>query len=240
MIGTLIWAEFIHLYHAGARWITGGLVILGAGVWLLPGKPVGPFAANALLTPKGFTALAPMAYADVLEIGLPWAVATLVLLLQTDLRDASRSLTATWSVKTSVWAVSRVVAALLWGVGWLVAGAGIPALFGQPVSFVRTLIVVFPVIVVLAGVTFAASESFLDAWPGVLAFALMSLLGLGIPGLPFAQADRRNLEVFDGRNHLMSPGLIHNLDWLTTFGAAAFVVGWVAWDQHRKRGAYQS
>lgn len=229
--------ELAHLYRAGALKITGGLVIVSMAVWwLLPNNVSGPFSPNALLTPAGFHAMGPMAYSNILEVVIPWATAALALILQREIGEGARALSYTWPVPTFWWMMARVAALLAWGVGWTLVGAGIPAMLGAPIAFGRVLASVFPVVLMLIGITLAASECGRDAWAGVAALGALSLLGLGIRGLPFQQAIKRNLEIFDARNHLWTGGLIHNLLWLVALGLFCLAVGEAAWNFHRKRG----
>jgi hypothetical protein len=230
----------VHLYRAGAQWITVGLVVIGAAVWLLPGRPVGPFTATGLLKPAAWASFGPMAYADVLDVLIPWAAGGALLLLESDCRESQRSLTLAWPTETTAWMAGRALAVVSWGLGWTVAAAGIPALLAQPVDFGRDVMLVLPVVVFLTGVTFASTELFHDPWAGLLTAVIVSLLGLGIRHLPFADAKIGQLEVFDARNHLWGPGLVHNGWSLAGLGVMGFAMGWGALALHRRRGTYQS
>ncbi len=234
-----VWlAEMAHLWHAGAQWITVVLVVMGGTVWLLPGKPLGPFPATALIKSSGWSWFGAVAYADILDVIIPWGAVGAVLLLEHDCRDAQRTLLLVWSTRSVDWVGGRSLAVISWGLGWTLLASGIPSLLAAPVHFARDVILVIPVLMFLTGVAFGFTEVFHDPWAGLVVSSIVSVLGVGIHQLPFASPGQ--LEVFDARNHLWSSGLIANEWWLLILGLMSFGMGWMAFSFHRKRGTYQS
>lgn len=236
---TRVWlAEMEHLWHAGAQWISVALVVMGGAVWFLPGKPVGPFPKTALIGPSGWSSFGAMAYANILEVVIPWSAVGAVLLLEHDCRDTQRALLLAWPTSTANWVTGRTLAIMTWATGWIVVGAGIPALLAAPVVFTHAVILVIPVIIFLTGTTFGFTEVFHDPWAGIFVASIVSVLGMGIHQLPLATPGQ--LEVFDARNHLWSSGLVANAWGLLILGLMCFGLGWLAFSFHRKRGTYQS
>jgi hypothetical protein len=233
-------AEFRRLALSGAIPLTVALAVVAGAIWQLRGAPVGPFYPNALILSRGWLHLAPMAYADVLDVAIPWTAVVALLIMEADCRHGQRVLPLSWPVSTALLGGARVLAVLVWGLAWTVAATAIPALLGLPVPFWRDVALVFPVVVCLTGLTYFATEMLTDPLTGATVAALVSLMGAGVRHLPFSHPVQYQLEVFDARNHLMGPGLMMNRRWLLVIGIVAYLAGIAALSLHRGRGTYQT
>ncbi len=231
------WAETVRLFHAGAQWITMALIVIGIFVWFLPGKPQRPLLASALIKAPGWSSVGAMGYADVLDVVIPWATVGALLLLEYDCKDGQRSLLLAWPTGTASWVLARFLAVSGWGFGWVLLAATLPGWLGEPVILGRAVALVVPVVVFLTGITFVVTEIFHDPWVGVTVCLVVSVLGFGIRGFPFANAGQ--LDVFSARNHPWSPALLRGEYGLLGLGLLCLGVAWIAFGVHRKRGTYQ-
>lgn len=232
------WAEMVRLFHAGAQWITVALIAIGVSVWFLPGRLAEPFLASALIKTRGWSSFGAMGYADILDVVIPWATVGALLLLEHDCRDGQRSLLLAWPTETASWVLARFLAVTGWGLGWLLVAASLPGWLGEPVIFGRNVVLVMPVVIFLTGTTFVVTEIFHDPWVGVTVCFMVSVLGFGIRGFPFAKSGQ--FDVFSARNHAWSQALLHGEYGLLGLGLLCLGGAGIAFGVHRKRGTYQS